>query len=360
MPYEKVKIYSDGSHYIGIPHTTRPKKDRMQRIEEKITVIENDNTNSEEGKPTFELVETDESDPFKLEIDATVEDSNDSENESNSALEEVKKQEKPQKKVKRITRKEIFEELYVKYGYLKKKAKKSKILEEMKPLFKLEELAEKYVQEQFERKERNLICRRVRMNRKINLQKFNYFVTFTYDSKKMNEKSFRTLLMRDLRKLCKDYDWKYVGVWERSPKKDRLHFHALMSVPEGFFVGNYKLYETKDYSVRLGRMEVINQCAFFVEKYGRNSFEDIFDRQGLGEAIAYISKYLEKTGERIVFSKNLPEYFISDIWEEDVVCNIGLEDRKLLLFDDFTCWDEGVYVGVVSPEVIALMPKANS
>ena len=79
MPYEKVKIYSDGSHYIGIPHTTRPKKDRMQRMEEKITVIENDNTNREEGKTQFELVESNEKDPFSLEIDATVEKSNDSE-----------------------------------------------------------------------------------------------------------------------------------------------------------------------------------------------------------------------------------------------------------------------------------------
>jgi hypothetical protein len=107
-------------------------------------------------------------------------------------------------------------------------------------------------------------------------------------------------------------------------------------------------------------METIQQSQQFALKYGRNSFEDIFDRQGLGEAIAYISKYIEKSGERIVFSKNLPEYFISDIWEEDVVCNIGLEDKKLLLFDDFTCWDEGVYMGIVSPETIALMPKANS
>ena len=360
MPYEKVKIYSDGSHYIGIPHTIRPKKERMQRIEEKITVIENDNTNSEEGKTQFELAEPLERAPFSLEIDATVEEQEGSEKESISASNEAETQEKTQKKLKKITRKEIFEELYVKYSNLKKKVKKKKILEEMKPLFKHEELAEKYVEEQFERKERNLICRRVRMNRKINLQKFNYFVTFTYDGKKITEKSFRTLLMRDLRKLCKDYDWKYVGVWERSPEKNRLHFHALMSVPNDFFVGKFKLYETTDYSVRLGKMESINQCAFFVEKYGRNSFEDIFDRQGLGEAIAYISKYIEKTGERIVYSRNLPEYFISDIWEEDVVCNIGLEDKKLLLFDDFTCWDEGVYIGVVSPETIALMPKANS
>ena len=358
MPYEKVKIYSDGSHYIGIPHTTRPKKDRMQRIEEKITVIENDNTNSEEGKTQFELVESNEKDPFSLEIDATVEKSNDSEKESISASGEAETQEKPQKKVKKITRKEIFEELYVKYSNFKKKVKKKKILEEMKPLFNYEELAEKYVEEQFERKERNLICRRVRMNRKINLQQFNYFTTFTYDGKIIDEASFRANLMRELRKFCKDYDWKYVGVWERSPGKNRLHFHALMSIPDVMVVGG--LCEQTGYSIRLGKMETINQCLYFTKKFGRNDFEEIFDRRGLGEAIAYISKYIEKSGERITYSKNLPEYFISDIWEEDVVCNIGLEDRKLLLFDDFTCWDEGVYMGVVSPDVIALMPKANA
>lgn len=52
-------------------------------------------------------------------------------------------------------------------------------------------------------------------------------------------------------------------------------------------------------------------------------------------------KYLEKTGEKIVYSKGLPQYFISDIMEDDIVTTIGLEDKKLLLFDDFTCWDEG-------------------
>lgn len=358
MPYEKVKIYSDGSHFIGIPHTTRPKKDRFERIEEKITVIENDNTNSEEGKPTFELDESGSGNPFSLEIDATVEEQDDSENESNSASNEVENKEKSKKKVRKTTRKEIFDELYEKYSYLKKKEKKKVILEEMKPLFKFEQTAEKYVDEQFERKERNLNCRRVRMNRKINLQKFNYFVTFTYDGKKISESKFRNGLMRDLRRMNKDFDWKYVGVWERSPGKNRLHFHALMSIADIFVAGG--LCEQTGYSIRLGRLETINQCPYFTNKYGRNDFEEIFDRQGLGEAIAYISKYIEKSGERIVYSKNLPEYFISDIWEEDVVCNIGIEERKLLLFDDFTCWDEGVYIGVVSPDVIAQLPKANA
>ena len=40
MPYPKCKIYSDGSHYIAIPHTTRPYKPRRKPKEEVITVSE--------------------------------------------------------------------------------------------------------------------------------------------------------------------------------------------------------------------------------------------------------------------------------------------------------------------------------
>ena len=81
--------------------------------------------------------------------------------------------------------------------------------------------------------------------------------------------------------------------------------------------------------------------------------------ENIGESLAYMMKYIEKTGEKIVYSKGLPQYFITDILEDDVVCNIGLEDRKLLLFDDITCWKEGEYVGTVSPEVIKQMPTSN-
>ena len=42
-----------------------------------------------------------------------------------------------------------------------------------------------------------------------------------------------------------------------------------------------------------------------------------------------------------------------------IVCPFGQEDKKLLLFDDFTCWDEGCYVGTVSKETIKQMRKSN-
>ena len=38
MPYGQCKIYSDGSHYIAIPHTERPVRRRRPRKEETITV----------------------------------------------------------------------------------------------------------------------------------------------------------------------------------------------------------------------------------------------------------------------------------------------------------------------------------
>ena len=98
---------------------------------------------------------------------------------------------------------------------------------------------------------------------------------------------------------------------------------------------------------------------YFSDRFGRNDFEKIAHRSRLGDAMAYILKYIEKSGERIVYSKGLPQFFISDIMDEDVICTIGMEDQKLLLFDDFSCWDEGCYMGKVSPEVIAQMRPSD-
>ena len=56
---------------------------------------------------------------------------------------------------------------------------------------------------------------------------------------------------------------------------------------------------------------------------------------------------------------SLKGYFVSDILDDDIVCTMGADNQKLLLFDDFKCFDEGTYMGQVSKEVIAQMPKEN-
>ena len=343
MPYGEAKVYFDGSHYIAIPHTERPTKPRKKPIEEEITIFKEseENEGSEDNTPehsnSFEMEEKDNSKQIVVEED----------------IENFEPQ------IERIvTKKELFEELYQKYIDLKRNERKKKIIEDMLLHFDTQEHCESYVQVQMERKQRNLICRIIRMCRKANLANFNYFCTFTYDDKLHTEQSFKKKLQGCFKMMCHRKNWKYMGVWERSPKNQRLHFHGLFEIPEGSLSGT--LEKVKDYSTITHKMQESLQSSYFNERFGRSDFSPIDENERrLGNALAYLMKYIEKTGEKIVYSKRLPQYFISDIMEEDVVTTIGQEDKKLLLFDDFNCWDEGVLMGKVCPEVIEQMRKCN-
>lgn len=348
MPYGECKIYFDGSHYIGIPHTTRPSRRRLKPPEEEIVVTEKEiepTTETEENVGAEESAPSNDDAPIVL-----VEKIESSESESEPQTE-------PQPKVRTMTRKELFEELYQKYLNKPRRIKLELIAKEMLPYFKTEELSRFYVNENIERKLRNLIARRIRLTRKANLQKFNYFVTFTYDGKLHTEDSFRKGLKNCLRHLVERKQWKYIGVWERSPEKQRLHFHGIFYIPEGTMPG--MLLDVNDYNFNTHNRQITHQNTYFNERFGRSDFELIDDMDKMGDALAYTMKYIEKSGEKIVYSKGLPQFFISDVMDEDIICFTGLEDKKLLLSDDFTCWDEGCYVGKVSKAVIAQLRKCN-
>ncbi len=68
-----------------------------------------------------------------------------------------------------------------------------------------------------------------------------------------------------------------MGVWERGGENDRLHFHALVKVPEGELRG--ELIEKTDFD------RIIDNDMAYVG------------------AIEYLLKYVSKTGERIVYSR---------------------------------------------------------
>lgn len=346
MPYGECKIYFDGSHYIGIPHTTRPSRRRPKPPEEEIVVTE------KEIEPTIETeenVRAEESAPSNDDAPIAL--------EKNTELSESEPQPEQQPKVRTMTKKELFDELYQKYLNKPRRIKLELIAKEMLPYFKTEELSRIYVNENIERKLRNLIARRIRLTRKANLQEFNYFVTFTYDGKLHTEDSFRKGLKNCLRHLVERKQWKYIGVWERSPEKQRLHFHGIFYIPEGTMPG--MLLDVNDYNFNTHNRQITHQNTYFNERFGRSDFELIDDMDKMGDALAYIMKYIEKSGEKIVYSKGLPQFFISDVMDEDIICFTGLEDKKLLLSDDFTCWDEGCYVGKVSKAVIAQLRKCN-
>lgn len=331
MSYGETKVYFDGSHFVAIPHTTRFIKRQPEKIEESITIVEEiqdlKSGNEIKSKNTNSMQET-----------------------------EMPIQEKP-KISRKITKKELFNELYKKYITSTRKERKKLIIRDMTPYFERLEECKNYVQVQIDRKIRNLICRRIRMIRKANLADFNYFCTFTYDSKLHTEETFKKKLIKTLSYFANTRNWKYMGVWERAPETNRLHFHGLLEIPNETMPGN--LIEKCDYSFSACKRTKTIQNTYFNERFGRSDFKKINTQHDLMQEISYICKYLEKTEEKIVYSKNLYQYFISDIMDDDIVCKIGQEDKKLLLFDDFKCFDEGVLVGKVNKEVIAKMRKSN-
>ena len=63
MSYGECKVYFDGSHYIAIPHTTRPSRRRFRPPEEEIEVTEQEepqttereeNISQEESAPSID------------------------------------------------------------------------------------------------------------------------------------------------------------------------------------------------------------------------------------------------------------------------------------------------------------------
>ena len=186
MPYQKCKIYNDGSHFIAIPHTTRPAAPKRYHPEEVIEVVDDtpqqpqlntDKCNTETALTA--LNDINEVDSGECS-EATV----------SPPADEISKPTTTRK----ITRRQLFDELYEECKSLKKREREKYIYDRMKQYFANAEAAKQYVDGQFDRLKRNAIAKRVRLVRKVNLQTFNYFCTFTYDGKKHTEESFRKKL----------------------------------------------------------------------------------------------------------------------------------------------------------------------
>lgn len=344
MPYPKCKIYSDRSHYIAIPHTERPYKPRRKVQEEEIVLEERQEQGEQEDMTPQADFDTDKQ-AYEEQV-----------------LEEIGN-EMPHTSMKittaerRMTRKQLFESLYAEGRGLKKRALRSMLVKGMKPYFSCEQAVREYVDRNLRRKQRNLVARRIRMSRKANLQTFNYFVTLTYNSAIHTEESFKKKLRTTLSHFADRKGWRYIGVWERSPEKKRLHFHGVFHIPEGTLSGEME--EVKSYSFATHKRQITMQNSFFLKRFGRNDFEKITDENRVGDALSYLMKYIEKSGEKIVYSRGLPQFFISDVMDEDVACTMGEEQEKLVLHDDFGCWVDGEYMGKVSKDTISKMPKAN-
>lgn len=205
-----------------------------------------------------------------------------------------------------------------------------KVLQEQHP--EIEEI-DKLVDEKLETKTQNYYQRIKRFRRKANLNEWNYFVTLTYDSKKMDEETFRKKIRKCLSNLHSRHQWKYMGVFEKGNDTDRLHFHAIMYIPSGQMIGS--IVEKKDYSTEHKKMQISHINTFFEKYFGRNDFTQVSKAQlKLGNGLNYIIKYLSKNNERIIYSRGLRSEIEKDIDVRDIVTEMEDFVTKYILFDD--------------------------
>ena len=187
--YPKSKIYYDGSHYIAIPHTEGFKRRKSIIVREpKVKVIE---------RPPIK--------PSKIEV-----------------KQEVQKAVAP----KMQTKTEIFNDIYMESLSLPKAERKEYVTNNMAKYFPNPDPVklEKYIEKKRDARKKNILARKTRFIRKAYMNDFNYFATFTYDSKKMDENTFKKKLSMCLSNFQKRKKWRYMGVWERAPESKDYTF----------------------------------------------------------------------------------------------------------------------------------------
>lgn len=188
------------------------------------------------------------------------------------------------------------------------------------------------------KKKLNAFHKRVaRFKRKANLNRWNYFVTLTYDDKKLSQEEFRTKLRKCLSNLHCRKGWKYMGVFEKAPITNRLHFHGLFYIPNGEMVGEIE--ELKDYSTAQHKMQISHSNSFFLKRFGRNDFEKINCN---GNTINYILKYLYKSNDRIVYSRGIPSEITKELCDEDIATEFHDFVVKYVLYDDVIDYERDV------------------
>ncbi|MCM1437642.1 MAG: hypothetical protein NC131_00320 [Roseburia sp.] len=209
-------------------------------------------------------------------------------------------------------------------------------------LFPQEPKLDEFISERIKRKINNLYHRKKRFRRKASLNRWNYFVTFTYDDTKQTEDSFKKRLRKCLANLHTRRGWKYMGVFERAPETGRLHFHGLLYVPDGEMLGT--LTEKRDYSTIENKMQTRHENDFFEKAFGRNDFDEVTEtemKNGLRQE--YILKYIGKTGERIVYSRGIPMEVYKRLSADDIVTQMQNEFvEKFILFDNVINWERDI------------------
>ena len=236
----------------------------------------------------------------------------------------------------------VFDKFYEIWKNEPKKRRRELLIEAMLPYHAGRKYAAAFVDQNSERKRQNEKSRIRRAMRKCNLNGFNYFVTFTYSDDKLTAKEFYNKLRSYLKNKVRRNGWKYYGVWEGINGEKRLHFHALMYIPQGTMPG--ELVREKSYNTSRKRMVETTGNTEFNEKFGRSDVEEIcMPFKHL--AYNYVLKYLNKGG-KAMSSRNCPENIRGWINEDDILCEMDGFENRYLMFPECEMVEESTGITV--------------
>ncbi|MCL2556371.1 MAG: hypothetical protein FWE03_05095 [Firmicutes bacterium] len=189
------------------------------------------------------------------------------------------------------------------------------------------------VDEFIKRTNANIHKRYRRFRRKVNTNRFNYFVTFTNDPQKHTAKNFRKKLKRTISHFRSKWGWICAGAFEVSDD-GFLHFHALIYVPKGKMRGT--LLEKEIFCFRTQSRKTVYQNSFFLKTYGQNHFESIDNlRRELFNRIAnYLLERVTIEDERIYYSHEILEKIEVSLRNKDIAMGFYDFGVKFIVFDD--------------------------
>lgn len=224
---------------------------------------------------------------------------------------------------------------------LRKVALENYLADKLTPYTEEDENVFDYVCKRIKSKWHNLHARKKRFKRKADLNKWNYFVTFTYDDDKVNEEEFEKKLRKSLSNLHTRKRWRYMGVFERAPETGRLHFHGIFYIPDGEMIS--EIYLKRDYSTAKHEMQEIHCNKHFENRFGRNDFEELDDMAiKKGDTIDYILKYIGKSDEKVFYSRGIATDIVVELDVRDLACEMDGYFRRYVVFDDVISWETHV------------------
>lgn len=206
---------------------------------------------------------------------------------------------------KRITRKKQIEYIY------------DRFIESNEELFDIPN--EEILWHMYKRYVSCLHSRKKRFFRKAYLNPWNWWTTFTYDSKKLTADEFEHQIRTKLSDLSSHRGWRYMLRWEEGELNERRHLHAVLYVPEGAMVGEMFTDSHRSYK-RGNKIEFFTNNTYFAERFGISQWEKIDTLSDNKSILQYMLKYMEKDDGKIIYSRGIPDSIeaVIDV-ESDVI-----------------------------------------